>query len=145
MDGSQFAENAGITAADLARRYSARLIILHVAKYRSNELEIDAHSVAVGLPLSDPVVDKLKHEVGESMLRVVTYAKSLGVVVDQQTTNTSSSIEENISNFAYRNEVDLVVLGTRGLNEFKTSLLGSVSEGLVKHSRCSVLVVKSPS
>jgi nucleotide-binding universal stress UspA family protein len=37
---------------------------------------------------------------------------------------------------------DLVVLGARGLGAFAGALLGSVSIGVARHARCSVLVVK---
>jgi len=52
------------------------------------------------LTLSDYVIDKLKREAAESMLRVATFAKSLGLVVDQRITDTSSSIVETIGDFA---------------------------------------------
>ncbi|CAG8658846.1 19826_t:CDS:2 [Dentiscutata erythropus] len=38
--------------------------------------------------------------------------------------------------------VDLVIVGTRGLGLIKRNLLGSVSEYVVRHAECSVLVVK---
>jgi nucleotide-binding universal stress UspA family protein len=38
-------------------------------------------------------------------------------------------------------ETDLVVVGARGLGAFKRALLGSVSERLVRHAGCTVLVV----
>lgn len=142
VDGSHFAEKAGITAGDLSRKYAAHLTILHVANYPPNELGIDRHTIAVGLPLTDSVVDKVKHEATESMHRIAVFAKSLGISCDQRIINTSSSIVETISDFCYRNEIDLLVVGTHGLSEFKRSLIGSVSEGLVEHSRCNLLIVK---
>ncbi len=39
---------------------------------------------------------------------------------------------------------DLVVAGSRGLGPYKGFLLGSVSNHVAQHTRCSVLVVKSP-
>lgn len=39
-------------------------------------------------------------------------------------------------------DVDLVVLGARGLGPVKRLLLGSVSERVLRHARCAVLVVK---
>ncbi|CAG8695339.1 8166_t:CDS:2 [Cetraspora pellucida] len=38
--------------------------------------------------------------------------------------------------------VDMVIVGTRGLGLLKRGLLGSVSEYIVRHAECSVLVVK---
>lgn len=40
---------------------------------------------------------------------------------------------------------ELVVVGSRGLGPYKGFLLGSVSNHVAQHARCSVLVVKSPS
>jgi nucleotide-binding universal stress UspA family protein len=49
---------------------------------------------------------------------------------------------EAITRTAVRQESDLVVVGSRGLTEFRPFLLGSVSRRVVMHAPCSVLVVK---
>ncbi|CAG8642809.1 11524_t:CDS:2, partial [Acaulospora morrowiae] len=43
---------------------------------------------------------------------------------------------------AENSHADLVIVGTRGLGLLKRNLLGSVSEHVVRHCECSVLVVK---
>ena len=43
---------------------------------------------------------------------------------------------------AQREEVDLIVLGGRGQSVLETLLLGSVSDHVVHHAHCSVLVVR---
>ena len=52
-----------------------------------------------------------------------------------------SSVAAGIVEVATREEVDLVVLGTRGLGGFAHLLLGSVAEQVVRHAPCSVLTV----
>lgn len=42
---------------------------------------------------------------------------------------------------AEEREADLVVVGRRGLGGLKRLLMGSVSEGVVQHARCPVLVI----
>jgi nucleotide-binding universal stress UspA family protein len=42
------------------------------------------------------------------------------------------------------NQVDLIVAGSRGLSNFKSLWMGSVSRKLVHYSNCSVLIVKVP-
>ncbi|MEM4169115.1 MAG: universal stress protein [Thermoproteota archaeon] len=37
---------------------------------------------------------------------------------------------------------DMIVMGARGLSRVKEIILGSVSEGVVRHASCPVLVVK---
>lgn len=143
IDGSKFAEKAGATAADLASRYSAELVILHVAKYPPNTLGTGStHTVAVGPPLSDTIVDKEKKNASESMRRVALFAKTLNIDAEEQIIDTSSSIVDVLCDYAYRNVIDLIVLGTRGLNTFKTSSLGSISDGVADSARCAVMIVK---
>jgi nucleotide-binding universal stress UspA family protein len=45
--------------------------------------------------------------------------------------------------YAQEMEIDLIVMGSRGLSEFRGWLLGSVSRKLVHYAKCSVLIVKS--
>ncbi|WP_026696068.1 universal stress protein [Peribacillus kribbensis] len=44
--------------------------------------------------------------------------------------------------FAHKNKVDLVVIGSRGLNRFQEFVLGSVSHKVAKRAACPVLIVK---
>ncbi len=52
------------------------------------------------------------------------------------------AIGSAITDIATREEVDLIVIGSRGLTEFKGMLLGSVSNKVVHNAPCPVLVVK---
>jgi nucleotide-binding universal stress UspA family protein len=47
-----------------------------------------------------------------------------------------------IVHVAEREEADLIVLGSRGLSEWKALLLGSVSDHVTHHAPCSVLIVR---
>jgi len=54
----------------------------------------------------------------------------------------ATSIVQAIVELAAKENVDLIVMGTRGMTGFKKLLLGSVSDGVVTHAQCSVLVVR---
>jgi nucleotide-binding universal stress UspA family protein len=54
----------------------------------------------------------------------------------------ATSIVQSITEYAKTQRVDLIVLGTRGSGGFKRLLLGSVSNGVVSHARCPVMVVR---
>jgi len=143
VDGSDFAERAGLTAVNIARRYSIPVVLLHVANYPANTLGSGSvHTVSVGIPLADPIIDRQKQRAISSMDRIGGYATKRGVDIDKEIIDTSSSIANTIADFAYRNEVDLIVAGTRGTNEFKSAILGSVSEEIFQVARCSAMVVK---
>lgn len=49
---------------------------------------------------------------------------------------------EQVLNFAERTNVDLIIMGARGLGAVSRFFLGSVSTKLVQHSSCSVLIVR---
>ena len=51
---------------------------------------------------------------------------------------------EAIARLAKREQVDLLVVGSRGVTEFQPMLLGSVSRKLLMLAPCAVLVVKKP-
>jgi nucleotide-binding universal stress UspA family protein len=43
---------------------------------------------------------------------------------------------------AANNNTDLIVMGTKGRTGLKRFLIGSVADGVVRHSHCPVLVVR---
>lgn len=55
----------------------------------------------------------------------------------------SGDAATEILGYAKRNNIDMIVTGSRGLNPIQGWLLGSVSRKLVHYAPCSVLVVKS--
>ena len=54
----------------------------------------------------------------------------------------SKDISGGILDFAEENNIDLIVIGTRGKSGFKRLLLGSVASHVVTYAHCPVLVVK---
>jgi nucleotide-binding universal stress UspA family protein len=50
--------------------------------------------------------------------------------------------DKEIVRFAEDAHADLIVLGSRGLGRLKRALLGSVSDSVVRHAHCPVLVVR---
>ncbi len=48
----------------------------------------------------------------------------------------------SIVDYAERENIDLIVVGSRGLSGFKKLLLGSIASGVVTYAHCPVMVVK---
>ena len=49
---------------------------------------------------------------------------------------------DEIVDFAEKNDIDLIVMGTQGKSAIQRFLIGSVAENVVRHSKRSVLVVR---
>lgn len=56
--------------------------------------------------------------------------------------DTGKSVTGMIVEYARKNDVDLVVVGTRGHSQFRRLLVGSVASGVSSHAHCPVLVVR---
>ena len=51
-------------------------------------------------------------------------------------------VPQEIINYAKEHEIDLIMIGSRGLGAFKEMFLGSVSHHVVQQAPCPVLIIK---
>jgi nucleotide-binding universal stress UspA family protein len=54
----------------------------------------------------------------------------------------TKSVANEILTYAENNNVDLIVIGTKGMSTFKKVLLGSVASSVLNHAPCPVMIVK---
>ena len=66
--------------------------------------------------------------------------KNVGVKTDIIVSVTS--VVKEIAVYAKKNNIDVIVVGSRGMSGFKKMLLGSVASGVVTFAHCPVIVVK---
>jgi nucleotide-binding universal stress UspA family protein len=69
-------------------------------------------------------------------------AKQKSVKVKTDVVVGISSVVKEIIEYAHKNKIDMIVIGSRGLSGFKKMLLGSVASGVVTYAHCPVLVAK---
>ena len=83
-----------------------------------------------------------EREATEHLAKVRAALSREGLVVNSQMRlgRPASGIVEE----ARRLEVDLIVLGSRGLGPFRSTVLGSVAAEVVDHAPCPVLVARAP-
>jgi len=126
VDGSKYADKALEYAVEMARNFSANLALLHVEEDKL---------VRIGGP---QVVDCLG-TVGECILKDAA-TKAQGLKFDKMLEYGSPA--EILIKVAKKANVDIIVVGSRGLSSVRRYLLGSVSDDISMHSRSSVLIVR---
>lgn len=104
---------------------------------------VDVLSVIAIDVYSDMVYDPIEAH-GEAQTELVHPAldllKSAGIEAQVQLVHGRPADE--IVRYAAKAGVDLVVIGSRGLNALQEFAIGSVSHKVIKHCTCPVLVVK---
>ncbi|WJY27202.1 MULTISPECIES: universal stress protein [Sporosarcina] len=76
----------------------------------------------------------------KSIRPILELAEEAGV--EPKVTMLKGQTGPTIIKYVNSQEVDQLILGSRGLNAFKGLLMGSISEKVVKRMRCPVTVVK---
>jgi len=122
LDGSEDAKKALKHAVQLASRFKAEITLLNVQQSRLFELK--------------PSVAK---EVGE---RILSEASSGVKQVKFDKKLEFGNPAETIINVAGKGKYDLIVVGKRGLSTVKRFFLGSVSDDVSHHAKCSILIVR---
>jgi nucleotide-binding universal stress UspA family protein len=136
VDGSPLAERALKYAADLTKKYGARLTVIHVVLRRFYAVTPSEAGV-----LATTVFVKGMEAEGEEIIRKAQdYVKALGISCEPKIVQGVPADE--IVKCARTEGSDLIIVGSRGLTEVRAFLLGSVSDKVCHHAKCPTLVVK---
>lgn len=130
IDGSDTSDRAIEQAIALAEVCGAKLEFIYVANI--NQLAINAC-------LSDAILEAVT-KAGNVILDRALEKVPEGVEAEAFSETGSPAVV--ILEFANEEDVDLIVMGSRGLGVVKGVLLGSVSQHLVEQAKCPVMVVK---
>jgi len=138
VDGSEYSKRATEVAVVLCKAVNAQLVAFHaipVPRYSFTE------AGGKYFPL-DQYFASARKEAQGLVEDAVTLAKDSGVQATGLVADPTYSIVEAIVQASVSHDIDLIVLGSRGLSGFKKLLIGSVSSAVVNHAHCSVLVVR---
>lgn len=141
VDGSGPSFEAASLAIEVAKRFGAQLQVLHVVK-------IDQSLRALGLigdsysNFVEKSMEAARKEADAWFKRIGKEGEQLGVAVNADVVDTSISVVGEITNYAEKNDIDLIVMGTQGLSGFTKLLMGSVATGVVQYAPCPVLTVR---
>lgn len=133
-DKSEPANRAFEYAIDLAKKYKSNLSIVSCVSIQvPTDPYFGAAYIETTKLLKEDAVKSISNL--EPMLREskIPFKSDVLEVI---------SITDSLVSYAESHDVDLIVIGSRGLGGFKKLLLGSVASGVSQHSKCPVLIVK---
>ncbi|MEM2098260.1 MAG: universal stress protein [Candidatus Bathyarchaeia archaeon] len=122
VDGSAQANKAIDYAVAIAKKFEARITLVHVEESKLFSLKPD-----------------IAKKIGETIL-LEAEKKIEGIAFDRILKTGSPS--KVISKMALAENFDLIVIGSRGMTSVKRFLLGSVSADVSMHARRSVLIIR---
>jgi nucleotide-binding universal stress UspA family protein len=139
-DFSENSNQAFDLALDLAQKYKAKLILVHVVPplvFPSPVME-DFISEQANLQFYEDASQQAMEQI-ES-----TYLSKMSDVQDAFIRVLSGHPASEILNFIDQETIDLVVMGTQGYTGLAHFFLGSTAEKVVRRANCSVLTVHKP-
>ena len=147
IDGSPSSMRAADASVALARKYSAEsqpveVIALHVidinpkfhlfSKYGFHYSEYEKAALEQAGKVTEGWFSKIldKAEAYDVRFR------------SEISDNSTLSVTGEIVNYAEREHIDVIVIGTKGNSEFDKLMMGSVSSGVATYAPCTVVIVR---
>jgi nucleotide-binding universal stress UspA family protein len=132
VDGSEYSMNAAEYAISITKVYGSQLIALHV-------ITSDVSTIASTF---SPQMEEIKKNAQEFFDKIRGKGEANWDIPLRTELIASSSVVGGIIDFAEKENIDLIVVGTRGRSGLKRLLLGSVASGIVNYAHCPVMIVK---
>ena len=141
-DGSAEAGLATRTAVDLAQMSDSELHVIYVLDDAPLAMVYPDVADPEGVELEDPVLEEDFEKRGRELLDAeVERVRSAGGKVAGAHLTMGEAARE-IVNLAEDQGAGLIVMGSRGHGGLRRALMGSVSDTVVRHAHCPVLIVR---
>ncbi len=134
VDFSQNADAAFVTALEMAEKYLAKLLVIHVLPLVINPI-LTAEWVLPEEPKDNIIIELEKRMQKE-------YGDRVGDKVDYQLIVLDGHVSTEILTFLNENPVDIVVVGSYGLTGMGLVFFGSVAKRISYKAPCSVMIVR---
>jgi len=133
IDGSEEAKNAARKALFLAKHLGVDVTALYI---------VDT-SLLAKFPAPEDIttfdIDKYLEKEGlDALDNIEAMGNKMGVAVNKKMVN--GTPDQEIIKAAHKN--DLIVMGSKGMTALDRILIGSVSEKVMHHALCPVLIVR---
>ncbi len=137
-DFSEGAELAFERALHIARRNQAELMIVHVLPPLTQPVPL-LNELAMG-----DIPSRIKDDVKAAAIKELegTYLNKCGSLAKLSTHLLEGDPAKTLAEFAAKEDIDLLVVGSTGLSGLAKAMFGSVASKVVQKVPCSVLVVR---
>lgn len=129
IDGSRQGGKTVPVAIEMAGRFGSAVTIVHVrehAKYEGSDVDLGPETSA-----------------GDLVGAALDLFREAGLEARGEIRRvTPGDTPEQIVRVAEEVKADLIVMGTRGMTEWKSMLLGGVANKVIHHAPCPVLLVR---
>jgi nucleotide-binding universal stress UspA family protein len=140
-DGSREAQLAASTATDLANSTNSELHLLCVAPGNLDPV-YHIHEGSLRYETYQQALEAVKAEAQEVLDEQVRKVREAGGSVKEAHLRLGERRDQAIIQLAEEIGAGLIVMGSRGLGGVRRALIGSVSDSVVRHAHCPVLIVR---
>lgn len=146
IDGSTSSMHATDCAISIAMKNNSQLIVLYVIDFYKypylpssiilaptfgSEKYLEEKNKA------EEQINKIKEKYKQKTKNNINYKELKTEIIEG-----AKSVATTIMEYAESENIDLIIIGSRGRTSFKKLLLGSVSYNIIKNAHCAVLVIR---
>ncbi|MBS7577341.1 MULTISPECIES: universal stress protein [unclassified Enterococcus] len=134
IDGSDESDVAFNKAMNVAKRNNTALIIAHI---------VDTRAFQSVSSFDGTLADEATQAANKILDEHIDRAKSFGVTNVKKIIEFGSPKSLIATKIPEKENIGLIMLGATGLNTIERLLIGSVSEYVIRHAPCDVLIVRN--
>lgn len=144
IDGSTESMHAANCAIGVAKKYNSTLIVLTVLPQELRyDYEIDRINPEIPMTPVKGVLELSRMEVEDNWFTSIKKnARNNDVRIETEVVMEEKSIVSEILDYAEKQNIGLIVIGTKGKTGLRRKLLGSVTQGVLASAHCPVLLVR---
>ncbi|CAN5771453.1 universal stress protein [soil metagenome] len=143
VDGSINSMKAIDYAVDISEKYKSEILALHVL-YSQSGFAFHKETVA-GAITSSSLNDlnlEAKKEAEKWFEEINKRVEKKNVQIRTEVVLTVISIVEGILTYAEKENINLIIIGSKGKSGWKKLIVGSVASGISTYAHCPILIVK---
>ncbi len=140
-DGSAEADLATQTAVELSNKTNSELHVVHARRFTMSIPQGWGEATPSREEIIQPPYEKIEQEAQALLDKQVRKIEAAGGTVAGVHPRVGQPDEE-IVRLSEEIGIGLIVMGSRGLRGMRRAVMGSVSDSVVRHAHCPVLIMR---